>query len=141
MVFVGTHLVDFFHFLTFSPDERSRTSEESARKGRPCTVHGQRCQVYDRVAFQNHITFLKREAKREEGRCGKERESGEEPARYLRPSWGRKGRRLSSSSRQLSGALLLEVIVPIVKPEQRGMFGRLSGKHHFRAHSCRSPGT
>lgn len=25
--------------------------------------------------------------------------------------------------------------------EQRGMFGWLSGKHHFRAHSCHSPGT
>lgn len=52
---------------------------------------------------------------------------------------GKKGHCLSSSFRQRSGALLLEVIVPIVK--QGGMFGRLSGKHHFRAHSCHSPGT
>lgn len=72
-------------------------------------VRGQRCQVYDRVAFQNRITFLKREAKREEGRCGKERESGEEPARYLRPSWGGEKRPplvlfLSSAERRAAAA-------------------------------------
>lgn len=47
----------------------------------------------------------------------------------------------SSSSHRLSAVLLLKLLSPLWVTKQGGMFGWLSGKCHFRVHSCHSLGT
>lgn len=92
--------------------------------------------------FKNHMMFLKREAKWKGKGGQEERKSRAQP--YSRTdNWhSRKtSRRLSSPSRRLSAGPLPKFLRPLWTTKRGGMFGQLSGKRHFRAHSCHSPGT
>lgn len=149
VVFVSTHLVASFQLSQPSLNILSRWIElhlsrewmeikllHNAWATLPRTWQSGKCCISKPYDVSQTRGEVKRE-KREE-----ERESRAQP--YSRTdNWhSRKtSRRLSSPSRRLSAGPLPKFLRPLWTTKRGGMFGRLSGKRHFRAHSCHSPGT